>query len=109
MHSRLWAGLQGGAARFPGKRSRLTSERRGRDTPQLWVGHSWGGVLLLSVLARFPEYRKLVSGVVLFGTKRSVYGLNFEKLVKLEFFWHRAARVLRGLHGYLPAARYGVG
>ena len=52
--------------------------RRGADTPQLWMAHSWGGVLLLAVLARFPEYRKLVSGIVFFGTKRSIHVQNWE-------------------------------
>jgi pimeloyl-ACP methyl ester carboxylesterase len=87
----------------------LIRERRGHATKQIWIGHSWGGVLCLAALARFPELRRIVSGAVFFGTKRSVYGLNLEKALKLEFFWHRAARLLTRLHGYLPATRYGIG
>jgi pimeloyl-ACP methyl ester carboxylesterase len=86
----------------------LIRSRRG-DRPQVWMAHSWGGVLMLAFLARRPEYAKLVRGVVCFGTKRTVNVRNFHALAQIDFFWHRAARALVALHGYLPARAYGVG
>jgi pimeloyl-ACP methyl ester carboxylesterase len=82
---------------------------RTRDQGQVWMAHSWGGVLLLSVLARFPEYRKLVRGIVFFATKRSVRVRNRETFVRLDLFWNRAARVLVRLYGYLPALELHIG
>ena len=67
------------------------------------MGHSWGGVLLLSVLARFPEYREFVAGVVLFQAKRTIQVRNREVFSQDRPFWNRGARALVALHGYLPA------
>lgn len=86
----------------------LVRLRRG-DVPQLWGAHSWGGVLLLSHLARSPETRSLFGGAVFFGTKRSVHVQNIEKRVKIDFFWLRAARAIARTWGYLPAKQLRVG
>ena len=84
-------------------------ELRGRDEPQIWMAHSWGGVLMLAVLARFPEYRRLVRGIVCFGTKRSIHVRNWEVRLKIDFFWQRLARAMVAAYGYLPARKYGIG
>jgi pimeloyl-ACP methyl ester carboxylesterase len=84
-------------------------KRRRGPVPQIWIGHSWGGVLLLSVLARFPQFRSLVSKVVFFGTKRCVRVQNPEKWLKVDFFWKFYARILIQRYGYLPAKERGVG
>jgi pimeloyl-ACP methyl ester carboxylesterase len=86
----------------------LIRSRRG-DEQQIWMAHSWGGVLMLSTLARFPELRRLVKGMVFFGTKRSVHVSNWEKKLKIDWFWNSSARALVKLYGYLPAAKLGVG
>jgi pimeloyl-ACP methyl ester carboxylesterase len=86
----------------------LIRSRRG-DEPQVWMAHSWGGVLMLALLARRPEYRRLVRGIVFFGTKRTVHVRNWQVLTHIDFFWHRAAPALIALHGYLPARAYRAG
>ncbi|MBF2055409.1 MAG: alpha/beta fold hydrolase [Candidatus Sericytochromatia bacterium] len=77
--------------------------------PVFWLAHSWGGVLLAAVLARQPHYLAQLKGLVFFGSKRTVHGLNPEKLLKVYFFWNRAAFALTRWYGYLPAAALGVG
>lgn len=79
------------------------------DVPQLWMAHSWGGVLLLSTLARRPEYRRLVRGIVFFGTKRSIHVRSLEKRIKIDVFWNRVARGFVRVYGFLPARRLGIG
>lgn len=83
-------------------------ERRG-DIPQFWVAHSWGGVLMLSHLARFPERAVRVAGMIFFGTKRSLHVQNWEKALKIDFFWNFFARAVCQVYGYLPAKRFGWG
>lgn len=78
-------------------------------TPQIWMAHSWGGVLLMATLARFPSYLKDLKAHVFFGSKRSVYGYTPEKLLKIHFFWNRLAFVFARAYGYLPAQRLGLG
>lgn len=84
------------------------AERR-PQAPVFWLAHSWGGVLLAAVLARQPAHLDSLRGLVFFGCKRTVRGLNPEKLLKVYGFWNRAAFALTRWHGYLPAAALGVG
>lgn len=77
--------------------------------PQQWVAHSWGGVLLSSFLARFPEHRALVRSLVYFGSKRSVRVKNLHRLVKVDFVWQRLSPRIAAAVGYLPAKRLGMG
>lgn len=79
------------------------------NTPQHWIAHSWGGVLLSSFLARFPEQTPPISSLVFFGTKRVIHVNHFEKLIKVNLFWNLFARVLAKLYGYLPTQKFGVG
>lgn len=74
-----------------------------------WVAHSWGGVLILSFLARFPEFRDQIATLVFFGTKRSIHVFNIEKFLKIDLFWQRGAGLLSRLAGYLPAKELGLG
>jgi pimeloyl-ACP methyl ester carboxylesterase len=75
----------------------------------IWIGHSWGGVLLLSMLARFPEYLPDVSRMVFFGTKRAVRVQNFEKWFKIDFGWKFLASLLTRIYGYLPGREWKMG
>lgn len=84
-------------------------QQRRPQASQIWISHSWGGVLQASVLARFPQYLKPLKALVYFGSKRSVQGFNREKLLKIHFFWNRLAFVLTHLYGYLPARELKLG
>ena len=79
------------------------------DVPQIWMGHSWGGVLALSCLARHPQYIPLVSHMVFFGTKRKITVFNFSKLVLIDLYWNTTARLIARLCGYLPSGKLGLG
>lgn len=79
------------------------------DRPQIWCGHSWGGVLLLSFLARFPERLPLVRALVFFGTKRRIQVVNWERRWSLDLFWNTVASLATSLFGYLPAREMRVG
>ncbi|MCM0082167.1 alpha/beta fold hydrolase [Geomonas sp. Red32] len=77
--------------------------------PQQWVAHSWGGIILSSVLARFPRYLDTVSSLVYFGSKRTVRVANFERLVKVDLMWNGLCHLVTAAAGYLPARRMGIG
>lgn len=71
------------------------------QTPVYWSAHSWGGTLLLSTLARYPELREQVRAGVFFGSKRVIYRDTFLKLFALTPAWDFLGRSLVGLRGYL--------
>jgi predicted alpha/beta hydrolase len=79
------------------------------DVPQMWGAHSWGGVLLSSYLARFPEKQHLVKGMVCFGVKRMVEVKNFKKTLQIDLFWKTFAQVIAKVFGYLPALEMKIG
>lgn len=73
------------------------------DTPLHLICHSWGGVLLMSALARFPELRTHIASITLLAVKRSIAVFNREKLAKIDFFWMQLAPRIATVKGYLPA------
>ena len=73
------------------------------------VSHSWGGVLLASCLARYPERLSQVLSNTCFGTKRSVSVKSVEKFLKVNVFWNNFAIKLANKKGFLDAKRYGIG
>jgi predicted alpha/beta hydrolase len=77
--------------------------------PQQWVAHSWGGVLFTSVLARFPEYTKLVNSQVYFGSKRTIRVWNIQRILKVGLVWNGICPFACRLAGYLPARQLRIG
>jgi pimeloyl-ACP methyl ester carboxylesterase len=67
------------------------------------LGHSWGGELLASALARFPELRAHIASITMLAVKRSIAVFNREKLAKIDLFWMRLAPRIAAVTGYLPA------
>jgi alpha-beta hydrolase superfamily lysophospholipase len=55
------------------------------DQKQHWMGHSWGGVLLLSHLARY--HNSITQSMVFLGTKRIVSVNSLEKLYMRDCMW----------------------
>ena len=90
-------------------KARMGSSAHSTDRAPIWIGHSWGGVLLLSLLARFPEFLPDVSKIVFFGTKRSVRVQNPEKWFKIDFGWKFLAPLLTRVYGYLPGREWKMG
>ena len=82
-------------------------ELRG-DVPMHWGAHSWGGVNLLTYLAR-PEHPDKVKSMVFFGTKRRITVRGFTYFWMMSFGWHTLARALMGIFGYLAGKKVGMG
>ncbi len=74
--------------------------------PDYWVAHSWGGVLMNSVFARFPEYLKEVKACAYFGSKRSLFNNHPKKLLQANVIWYFMAPILAKKQGYLNAKGY---
>jgi predicted alpha/beta hydrolase len=74
-----------------------------------WLAHSWGGVLMLSALGRFPALRAEVASLCCFGTKRCVRVRNLHKRLLIDLYWLRLAPLIARGVGYLPSARLGLG
>ena len=73
------------------------------------IAHSWGGVLLLSAMARLPELRGAIGSVALFGTKRVIRARGLRRMLAIDLFWNRAGLWLSRSLGYLPARALRVG
>ncbi len=78
-------------------------------TPQIWVAHSWGGVVLMSYFARFATHRPLVKAIVLFATKRCIRVGGIRKLMGMNLGWNGLGRLFTGTFGYLPRGMCGRG
>lgn len=76
--------------------------------PVVWMGHSWGGVLLLSLLARSLQAQSPLA-LVTFGTKRRISIRSLKKWYMVDFFWVFVSALLKARYGYLPAATIGMG
>jgi pimeloyl-ACP methyl ester carboxylesterase len=73
------------------------------------VAHSWGGVLLSSMLARHPAWAARIGACVYFGSKRSIAVWNWRRVLEIDLFWRRLASGVAIVAGYLPAAALRVG
>lgn len=76
------------------------------DVPVHWVSHSWGGVLMLSHLARYDVN---VISQVHFAVKRRITARSWAYYDMLWVRWHLMGRLFNLLYGYLPADRFGFG
>lgn len=92
---------------IPAFLNHIKSERG--STPQHWVAHSWGGVLLLSAMARFPSIRDAVKTITFIGTKKSIRVWNLEKLFTIDLLWNNVFSVATRLFGFLPAVQMNIG
>lgn len=79
------------------------------NVSQHWVAHSWGGVLLSSHLARYPEHCSLVQSLVYFGSKRCVRVKNLHRFLQVDFVWKWFCIWIVAVVGYLPAMQFGIG
>ena len=70
---------------FPSMMQAIHRERG--NIPVSVIAHSWGGVIVSSSLARFPDIRDSVSSLVYFGSKRVVRARNIQKFLKIDLMW----------------------
>ncbi|MCO4782979.1 MAG: alpha/beta fold hydrolase [Candidatus Cloacimonetes bacterium] len=73
------------------------------------VAHSWGGVIINSVLARFPKYIDQIECCVFFGSKRSITVNNIHAIFYMEFIWRFVCPLVANIVGFLPAKQLGFG
>lgn len=71
------------------------------------MAHSWGGVLLLSFLARFDNPG--IESMVFFASKRDVRIQNWQRWLNIDLLWNGMGRYLVWKYGYLYITRYGIG
>lgn len=75
---------------------------------QIWMAHSWGGVMLLAYYAR--NYAKLdVKSMVFFACKRRITVKSLYKFYLINFGWNFLSKLLIRIYGYLPAKRFKIG
>ena len=79
------------------------------NAPWHWVAHSWGGILLMSMLARFPHWRPRIQAGVFFGSKRTIRLDSWKKRFALGFAWGVYGRLLVRWHGYVHGKHLGFG
>lgn len=78
------------------------------ELPQHWMGHSWGGVLLLAYLARWHAPAPVAS-LTFFGSKRRLGIWNPKKALMVDGAWVGMGEALTRLYGYLPAKKWKMG
>ncbi|GLX80024.1 alpha/beta hydrolase [Thalassotalea insulae] len=77
--------------------------------PMHLICHSWGGVLLASTLARYPQRCRQVASTLCFGTKRSIYRKTLSKRWTVDLLWNRLAPLLARKKGYIDAVKLKFG
>ncbi|MCG8317657.1 MAG: alpha/beta hydrolase, partial [Pseudomonadales bacterium] len=78
-------------------------ELRTGFAPSFLVGHGFGGVLISSFLARYPEYRHRINGVVHFGTRRVATGADLYRKILVDWLWSGLAGFISRIRGVVPA------
>ncbi|WOT06025.1 alpha/beta fold hydrolase [Shewanella youngdeokensis] len=74
-----------------------------------WCGHSWGGVLMASAIARFEYLQHSVASLVTFGSKRRIEVKSLSKWIKVDLVWNKIAPLIARYRGYLPAEKLRIG
>ncbi len=75
-----------------------------QDTPVTWIGHSGGGLAILMLLARFPEYRRQVSKVVTLASQATDAAIAGNNRLAI-----RAASVATRALGFAPGKLFRLG
>ena len=73
------------------------------DTPQIWVGHGWGGVMLASYYARYGNELCDIERMVHMGVRKFCTDDSLKKWLIIDVLWGKLARVLIAIVGYFPA------
>lgn len=82
-------------------------DQRKPNSPQHWIAHSWGGVLILAYLARHSKQN--IASCTFFGTKRRISLFNIEKFWKVDFFWSFVGELSTWVWGYFPSKKLKFG
>lgn len=71
-----------------------------------WVGHSWGGVLLAALYARFGKSYPNLKSCVFLASKRQIKVFNLHKILLIDIIWKFLGMILIRVYGYLPGIKY---
>ncbi len=77
--------------------------------PAFWVAHSWGGAMLMSFLARFPEMRESLMAAVFFGSKRVIRRDSLAKKLILNIGFDTWGALQARCFGFVHGRRLGFG
>ncbi|OHX68000.1 alpha/beta fold hydrolase [Flammeovirga pacifica] len=77
------------------------------DVELNFVTHSWGGVWLMSHIARHPELK--VNRIVNIAVKRSISIKSFKKWFEVDLIWRRIGGLMTTIFGYFPAVEMKIG
>jgi pimeloyl-ACP methyl ester carboxylesterase len=77
------------------------------DMPMHWMAHSWGGVLLLSYLARYGNPN--LASMVFFACKRDVRVISWKRFINIDIMWNLGGRYLCRKYGFMYITKLGVG
>lgn len=84
-------------------------QKRHPRLPMIWGAHSWGGVLIACVLARFPEWLPHLEAMLFFGSKRRVAASTWQRRLHIGLVWNHLSFGVTRTVGYLPGKRLGIG
>ena len=87
----------------------LKEIEKNNSNKQIWITHSWGGVLLNAFLARVPEYIINVDKIIHFASKRRIRTINKKRFTEIILMWNLSFRVLSRIYGYLPSKKFNIG
>ena len=73
------------------------------NTPQIWVGHGWGTVLLTAYYARMDTLLAPVAQMLHLGARRQTLLASRLKRFVFNTLWRRLGGVCIRLNGYLPS------
>ena len=79
------------------------------DLPVHWLGHSWGGVMMVAALARQPQLAADVASLTLLASKRRLLQRSLAYHLQVNVIWRGLARAVAAVVGYLPARVLRIG
>ncbi len=73
---------------------------------QVWVSHSWGGVLMTSAYVRFPALLDRIACQAHFGTKRCISQIwSWEYFMRVALGWNFLCPLMGRFYGYVPCKK----
>ncbi len=78
-------------------------------TPQIWIGHGWGSVLMCSYYARYGDKLCPVAKMAHFAARRVIQQDSKSKRFLFNVMWGRLSRLLIWANGYLPTRMLRLG
>jgi len=78
------------------------------NAPMHWIGHSWGGILLLCYYARSVAPENILS-MIFFGSKRRITIGGFKRFLVIDVFYNYIFSFIAWLKGYVDVKLLRVG